>query len=64
MLILPWSGGRDPLLMSNDWGPTSELADVWHKFMGVEWKKGDGGRQMHSGEHVHLHSWSCDLLQL
>ena len=44
MLTLPWSGGRDPLLMSIDWWPTTESVDVWHEFMGVEWKNGGGRR--------------------
>ena len=50
---LPWSGGRDPLLMSNDQIP-SESVDARHEVTGVEWKKGGGGRRTCSGEHVHL----------
>ena len=54
---LPRSGGRDPLLISNDRIP-KESVDTQCKATGVEWKMGGGGRQMHSGVHVHLCSWS------
>ena len=44
ILRLPWLGGRDPQLMSNDWRPASKSADVQCEFIGVEWKLGGGGR--------------------
>ena len=66
MSTLPQSGGRDPLLMSIDWGPAIESVDIWHEFMGVEWKD-RGGRRWDALWCACMClwlQWSCDLLRL